>query len=291
MPMRATWHSSWPRVRNWPATSYLLDLCEQHLMTPNLGKGKTELMLCFHGAGSRKLKVRHYGPQANGSFTVVCERRTVEITLVKEYRHLGGVLHHTGDQFREVAQRLAIGHGAFNQHRRLLYHNVGIDVQKRQEIFNTLVLTKILYGADSWIAGDLRTMKKFEAAVMKLYRRLQKLKPEDHMPEDATLSNMTLPTPATLLRRTRLRYLAVLFRCEVPDVWHLFCEDRQWVHLIEDDMMWMWQQLRHASSLGEPSHHAHQWFDLIKHHPSYWKRLINRACLHEALQLKKNWKL
>ena len=274
-----------------PATSYLLDLCEQHLMTPNLGKGKTELMLCFHGAGSRKLKVRHYGPQANGSFTVVCERRTVEITLVKEYRHLGGVLHHTGDQFREVAQRLAIGHGAFNQHRRLLYHNVGIDVQKRQEIFNTLVLTKILYGADSWIAGDLRTMKKFEAAVMKLYRRLQKLKPEDHMPADAILSNMTLPTPATLLRRTRLRYLAVLFRCEVPDVWHLFCEDRQWVHVIEDDMMWMWQQLRHASSLGEPSHHAHQWFDLIKHHPSYWKRLINRACLHEALQLKKNWEV
>ena len=126
---------------------------------------------------------------------------------------------------------------------------------------------------------------------MKLYRRLQKLKPEDHMPADAILSNMTLPTPATLLRRTRLRYLAVLFRCEVPDVWHLFCEDRQWVHVIEDDMMWMWQQLRHASSLGEPSHHAHQWFDLIKHHPSYWKRLINRACLHEALQLKKNWEV
>ena len=87
-----------------PAISYLLDLCEQHLMSPNLSRGKTELLLSFHGPGSRKMKVKHYGPQTAGMFPVICERQTQNISLVKEYRHLGGVLHHTSDQAREVAQ-------------------------------------------------------------------------------------------------------------------------------------------------------------------------------------------
>lgn len=270
-----------------PAISYLLDLCEQHLMSPNLSKGKTELMLSFHGHGSRKMKVKHYGPQATGKFTVICERHTFSISLVKEYRHLGGVLHHTSDQQREVAQRLAIGHCAFNQHRRLLYHNEHIEAQKRYEIFNTLVLTKIMYGADSWIAGDLRTMRRFEAAILRLYRRLMKQKPDDHVSDQELLASISLPAPATILRRARLRYLLVLLRSAVPDLWHLLCEDKPWVQVMEDDMMWMWQQLRNASGLKDPSRHTAQWFELIQHHPSYWKKLVNRACNHEIMQTQK----
>ena len=30
-----------------------------------------------------------------------------------------------------------------------------------------------------------------------------------------------------------------------------------------------------------------QWFDLLSNHPSYWKRLLTRACLHDTLQIKK----
>jgi len=270
-----------------PAISYLLDLCEQHLMSPNLSKGKTELMLCFHGPGSRKMKVKHYGPQAAGTFTVICERQMQTISLVKEYRHLGGALHHTSDQAREVAQRLAIGHGAFNQHRRLLYHNERIEEQKRHEIFNTLVLTKVLYGSDSWIAGDLRTMRKFEAAIIRLYRRLLKIKPAAHIMDQEIIASSSLPTPTTLLRRSRLRYLSVLLRSGVPDIWHLLCADRQWTQVIEDDMIWMWDQLRRASILKDPRQHPEQWFDLISNHPSYWKKLVTRACTHENMQIKK----
>ena len=102
-----------------PAISYLLDLCEQHLMSPNLSRGKTALLLSFHGPGSRKMKVKHYGPQTAGTFTVICERQTQTISLVKEYRHLGGVLHHTSDQAREVAQQESrlLPRGSCGEHR------------------------------------------------------------------------------------------------------------------------------------------------------------------------------
>ena len=271
-----------------PAVGYLLDLCDLHMMSPNLRKGKTELMLCFNGPGSRALRVRHYGPQASGSFSIVCENQMKSVLLTKHYRHLGGQLHHTGDQATDVTQKLAVGHGAFNMHRKLLYHNQHITLQHRSELFNTLVLTKVMYGADTWIAKDQRTMKKFEAAIFRLYRRLLKVVPMEKQSDLSIIAALELPTPEILLRRARLRYLSVLFRCEVPDIWHLLGADQSWVQLIEDDLMWMWSQLSNSSNLQNPAVCPEQWFDLLCHHPSYWKRLLARACVHHTLQIKKN---
>ena len=270
-----------------PAIGYLLDLCYSHLMTPNLSKGKTELLLSFRGAGSRKHTIQHYGPNASGHFEVICEHQMQRVTVVKAYRHLGGQLHHTSDQNGEVRIKIATAHQAFNQHRKLLYHNDQIQLAKKVEIFNTLVITKMLYGADSWIAHDTRTMRKFETAVIKLYKRLLRWKHDGHHTSEQVIAAVQQPAPVTLLRRARLRYLTTLFQCGVPDIWHLLGEDTQWVRLIEEDMIWMWQQLRHASNLQDPREHAPQWFDLLEHHPRYWKRLIGRACYHDTLQRRK----
>jgi len=267
-----------------PAIGYLLDLCRTHLMTPNLSRGKTELLLSFRGGGSRKMKIKHYGPLSSGQFTVICEHQVQSVSIVKSYKHLGGQLHHTSDQNGEVKIKVATAHQAFNQHRRLLYHNENIPLHKKVEIFNTLVVTKLQYGADSWVAHDARTMKKFETAVLKLYQRLLKWPHDGHHSNSEVLATIQQPAPVVLLRRARLRYLATLFQCGVPDVWHLLGEDSHWIQLIEDDMIWMWNQLHHSSSLKDPRQHAQQWFDLLQHHPKYWKRLLNRACHHDMLQ-------
>eukprot|EP00435_Cladocopium_sp_Y103_P007071 s4733_g2.t1 len=270
-----------------PSIGYLLDLCASHLMTANLSKGKTELMLCFNGVGSRRLRTKYYGPQAGGAFVVLCEQDCKSISLVKRYRHLGGQLHHTADQHHEVKQRIGIAHAAFNQHRKVLYHNGAISLSKRSELFNTLVLSKLLYGADSWVANDARTFKAFETAIMKLYMRLLKWKPHDHHSDSEVLATCGLPSPATLLRRTRLRYLVVLFQSGLPDLWHVIGCDRPWISILEDDLFWMWQQLHRASSLQDPRHHFGQWRELLTFHPRYWKRLVNRACQHSVLQQKR----
>eukprot|EP00435_Cladocopium_sp_Y103_P020241 s592_g4.t3 len=266
---------------------YLLDLCEAHLMSPNLTKGKTELLLSFRGPGSRAMTKKYHGPLSTGHFQVLCEHHMKQVTVVKSYRHLGGQLHHTSDQCTEVTAKIAVAHAAFNQHRRLIYHNETLPLTKRTEFFNTLIITKLLYGADSWIANDLRTMHRFEAAVYRLYQRLLRWKPTEHIHQTDILVACGLPSPATLLRRARLRYLVVLFQCGLSDVWHLLCEDAPWIRLLEDDMMWMWQQLKSSSALQDPREHSAQWFDLLQYHPRYWKRLVNRACRHEHLQLRR----
>lgn len=133
------------------------------------------MLLCFRGSGSRALKAKFYGPSSAKVLPIVTERDTKYVRLVTSYRHLGGVCHHTGDQRVELRQRQAIAQQALSQHRRLIYHNKAILWEKRVELFQSLVLTKLLYGAESWIATDAKTQEKFRVYVIGLYKRLARL--------------------------------------------------------------------------------------------------------------------
>lgn len=83
----------------------LLDTCIGFGMLPNLAKGKTEIMLCFRGCGSRGLRVKYYSPEQGGQMLVCGEYGQHRINVVGEYKHLGGVLHHGGKLNKEIRKR------------------------------------------------------------------------------------------------------------------------------------------------------------------------------------------
>ena len=269
------------------ATGCLLDLCSQHLMSPNLAKGKTEMLLVFRGAKSKELKEKHYGMSATKQFPIISEQGMCHIQLVKSYKHLGGWLHHRTDQRMELAQKAAVAHAAFGRHRKLLYTNSSLGFDKRTEMFTALVMTKFMYGADSWSFDTKKDACKFRTTVLKLYKRLLKWTPDQQLTEDAIIAASGLPAPEELLRRARLRYLVVLCNCGIPDIWSLLQLDYEWCQQLEQDLLWMWEQLKTCSSLGDPRDHFPQWLLLLQDHRSYWKRLVNRACQHAILQRQK----
>ena len=266
---------------------FLLELCNYHCLSPNLSPGKTELLLCFRGRGSRKMKLQFYGPQASLAIPILCENETRHLRLITQYKHLGGLCHHAGDQRAELKQRLAIAHCAFGHHRRLLFHNVSIPWAKRVEYFQMLMMTKLLYGAESWIAIDQKTQDCFHTGVLKLYRRLLRVKADCHLTDDDILVQVALPSPSELLRRGRLRYYATLVKANIPQLWDLLACDDYWCRLIEEDMCWMWDQLKFSSELQDPRTHFAQWSLLIQTRPGFWKRLIRRASEHCCLQRQK----
>eukprot|EP00435_Cladocopium_sp_Y103_P049926 s1783_g15.t1 len=267
--------------------SFLLDLCTHHCLKPNLSAGKTEILLSFRGVGSRRLKTEHYGPNAPMVLHAVGEHQSYDIKLVKSYKHLGGQVHHTADQALEVRQRTAIAHTAMNSHRRVLFQNPHIALAKRVQLFDSIVISKLLYGAESWISNDQRTMQKFSSAVFKLYRRLLKISPDRPVSDEDILAQLDALSPHDLLRRARLRYLVTLTHSGVPGLWDLLACDSQWLALIESDITWMWDQLSHASSLPDPRIAFGAWLGLLQHRPGYWKRLVRRACTHSTLQRRR----
>ena len=147
-----------------------------------------------------------------------------------------------------------------------------------------LVLSKCLYGAESWVLSSKRMEKRFNTLIMNLFKRLACIRIDTHYTDDDILAIVQLPSPCDLLRRARLRYFATLIHSGLPDLWALLARDADWIQLLENDMVWMWQQLQHASSLPDPREHYEQWLYIIQTSPGYWKRLIRRACLHSVLQ-------
>ena len=55
------------------AASVLLETCMNHGVTPNLQKGKTEILLSFRGQGSRILKQKYFSPQQGQRMTILTE--------------------------------------------------------------------------------------------------------------------------------------------------------------------------------------------------------------------------
>ena len=230
---------------------------------------------------------KHYSSSSPGTFPVICEDGVQHIQIVKAYKHLGGWLHHRSDQRMEMAQKAAIAHAAFGRHRKILYGNKHLDLAKRTELFSILVLTKMLYGADTWTLDTKKDSTRFYSAVLKLYKRMIGWTPDMNLTDEWILVRLGLPTPQELLRRARLRYLAVLAACGLNDFWSILAQDRAWCRLLEDDMQWMWQQLRQSSNLKAPREHFPQWRMILTDHGRYWKRLVNRAFHHAALQRKR----
>ena len=267
----------------------ILDLCKEHGMSPNLKKGKTEVLFSIRGPGSRELRRKYYGQQGRGELLVLGEHSSYRIGVVGEYKHLGGTVHVSGDMRREIQRRLGVAHATFTKYRRLLFHNAAFTLAKRVTIFQSLVMSQLTYGLESWTIGDRRTRHYLHAAVIRLYRRLLKLPHDAHCSDNEILVKAGLPSPSTLLRCARLRYLGLLHTAGPDDLWSIVIQDVEWLQLVRDDVKWLWNQLCNSSTLCDPETDFGYWEFLMKSHPKFWKRLVARGMKHEILQLNHAW--
>jgi len=169
------------------SASLLIDKCLSHAMKPNLAAGKTEILLAFRGKGARKARIAHYGPLASRQLHVIGEYDTYPIRLVGQYQHLGCIIHHCGDLRKEINSRIAMAHKTFSTHRKVLFHNGAIELSKRVELFESLVLSKFLYGTESWAVPDIKTKEHLHSALIRLFRRLLPLSADCHLTDDQIL--------------------------------------------------------------------------------------------------------
>ena len=268
----------------------LLDQCVNFAMSPNLAAGKTELLLALRGRKSRQLRQQFYGAHGRRLFPIVGEHGSYHIQVVTRYKHLGGIIHHGGDQRQEAKQRLAVAHQTFTQQRKVLFCNPMLDQKTRTQMFESIVCSALAYGSESWCFNTVADRHHIHVGIIKLYKRLLRRTPpkDDGLNDEETCDALGLPTPTELLRRARLRYLGLLVHCDLHAEWGLLSQDHDWICLLQDDLAWMWNQLYRSTELRDPAVHFDHWLYLMRHHRGYWKRLINRAVRH-AIRQRKNY--
>jgi hypothetical protein len=269
------------------AISLLLDDCLDFQMEPNLRRGKTEVMFAFKGGQSRKFRKEYYS--GNAGLTVVCERQTYSVSVVSRYIHLGGLIHHKDVNKQEIKRRFAIANQAFQQHKKLIYRNQNLSWNVRCDIFNTLIMSKLLYGLESWTFPTIQSRLQIHNGVMKLYKRLLGAPHDAHLSDLDILVQTNMPDPTELLRRARLRYFGTLHNCKFHAHWGLLQEDTAWVELVRDDLQWLWRQIGASTKLEDPTQHFLQWRDIIVHHSVYWKKSSNEVFNMRAFSGKENF--
>ena len=271
------------------ATSSILDTLRAHAMTPNLGKGKTEILFKPRGSGTHKWRKQLFGPLAPGYVTALGEYDIYKVNLVNSYLHLGGFTHYSGDLRREIKRRISIAHQSFNKHRKLIFQNGALAMDRRVEIFSSLILSRLMYGAETWTMQDVRTKEYLHSAIIKLYKRLLRCSADDHILDEEVLHRLAMPSPVTLLRVKRLSYLSSLLNSGPSAHWGLLSQDQTWLDLIRDDLQWMGDHLANSCNLGNPFEHTDRWLEIMRYHRGYWKRLIRRAREHSILLNSRNF--
>jgi hypothetical protein len=181
------------------ATGLLLELCDAHGLSPNLGAGKTEALLIFQGHGSRKLKIKYFGPSSDKTLLILGEQGPRRVRDVAHYTHLGCVIHHKGDSRAEARRRVAIAQQAFSQHRKHLLQNPVLPLQRRVELFRTLVLSRFCYGTESWTLTTNSTKEYIHNALMRLFRRLLGRAHDEHLTDEDILTQVGINSPTELL--------------------------------------------------------------------------------------------
>eukprot|EP00435_Cladocopium_sp_Y103_P072842 s79_g41.t1 len=272
-------------------TGILLEVCLEHGVTPNVSRGKTEILLSLRGQGSRGLRRKYFSQQQGQQMPVVHEHGTQSVTVVGSYVHLGGKAHHSGECKVEARRRIGIANEAFAQHRRQLFHNPHIAAERRRELFTTLVLSKLTYGMETWVFDQKDITDYVYSAIMRLYKRVLKIPATQHIEDQELLARVELPSPKTLFRRARLRYLLMLLSCEKVVPWGLFQQDTCWTALVRQDLQWLWTYIQNTSALKDPAHHPHEWLYIMRYHQKYWKTLIHRATKLDILKHKDQWQI
>ena len=89
--------------------------------------------------------------------------RGERVERVSEFIYLGTAVNEDSACAREVDRRIALGTWAFNELRKPLWNQDGISFQTKMQIYSSVVLSKVLYGCESWTctAGEYARLNTF----------------------------------------------------------------------------------------------------------------------------------
>lgn len=258
-------------------------LFTKHGFTLNLSRGKTEGLPTFVGPGAAECRRRLLqNPVVHGH---------KDLQLGASYKHLGTYVDAAGELRRDIQVRVAVAWTSFRQLSRRLLRNPSLSLRARVALLDSLILSRLLYGAGSWGALTGKQYRVLNACYRNLLRQISfqvacKGKAQVWT-DEAILCYLELPCLRVKLAVARLLYARRLavhaphflldsLQCERstrPDSWlGAFEVDMEWLraHVSVDGWGLTWLDLCASWRAGRPG----------------WKRLVQQATVKYVLVKK-----
>ena len=217
-------------------------------LSVNYSKGKTEAVVNFRGPGSTAAKLATFVKDSPPKIVVPTQEHVVSVCLAADYKHLGVRFTGDADLTQEISHRLGQARAAYNELRKPVFANKHIALKARLTLFNSLVASRLFFGAATWSYVSKAQLQKLEGQLMMYYRRILDCGfwHQQANKSDAELRALHhLPTFRVLWARIRLGYLKQM-ACHAPSFYQTallqeFEHGQSWLHEVYTDLEWLQQ--------------------------------------------------
>lgn len=140
---------------------------------------------------------------------------TTVIEVVQEQKYLGSILSSSGSLDKEISYRISQAAAALNGLKPLfsLPDDV-VSPQLKGQFYMSLVVSRLLYGAETWAARKQREVQRLQVLHCSALRSITGRTRWDRVRNEVLYEKIGVPSIQSLLRNCRLRYLGQLGRMD-----------------------------------------------------------------------------
>ena len=271
------------------ATSIIHMAFSQHGLTMNFDGGKTEAVVMYRGPGAAAHRTQMFDKETKPCIIVGTPSHILTLRVVASYRHLGSKFTMDADIEHEVTTRIATARQAFAEMKQPIFLNRSIPVQGRLQLYNSLVISRLLYGCAVWSDIPNALMTKLDAFLVDHQRRIANIGFWNGatMNDEDFRHHMELEPFRITWARHRLLYLRHIAvhgsDFHRQGLLMEFTYQKGWLREVVDDLVWLRSLIDLPFDFDE---NDIQWIPLweaIAACPR-WKSILKRACRKHVLQ-------
>lgn len=270
-------------------TCVVHDIFRDHGLTMNFDAGKTEAVVMFRGAGANQFRTATFDKTAQPCLIATTPTHVLTLRIVASYKHLGARVAMDAELDQEINQRTAAARKAFEELKRPVFKNKAIGVQGRQQLYHSLVASRLLYGSSVWSDVSAAQVKQIETVMIDHHRRIhdEGFWRSQKMSDEEFIAHSQLVPFRILWARNRLIYLQSLTKhgrdFHIEMLMQEFDRQRGWLWEVCDDLKWMSQLVDLPFSIPSTCNEWREGFIFISQYQR-WKALVGSACRRHLVQ-------
>ena len=260
-----------------------------HGMTMNFEPGKSEAVVMYRGKGANACRLALFDSDKIPCVVTATNTHILSLRIVATYRHLGARFSMNADIGAEITSRVAMARQSYQEPKRAIFHNKYIPLKGRQQLYNSLVISRLMYGCSIWADVSNGQLQQLEAMIIEHHRRMANIGywNDTHMTDEELRHHLELPSFRITWARHRLIYLQHIGKHAADFHQRLlmmeFQQSRGWLREVVTDLQWL--QTLVPLPFDIPTD-ADAWNNVwqILRECTHWKSLIKRACQKHLLQ-------
>ena len=132
----------------------LFDWCALFGMTPNTGRGKSEILLQLRGPHSREVRLQVFSGDSPALEISPQRCPPMKLHLVHLYKHLGAQLHIGTKLLHEIRIRSGMMRTAYNLYRKKVFGNSGLGLKQRGQLLESMIFSILRWNIGGWYELD-----------------------------------------------------------------------------------------------------------------------------------------